>query len=156
RWIPPEQTLTFLRPIVDRGFTLIAVRHGSSPRYNIPDAVADVRRAVRHVRGHAAEIGVDAERLGVTGMSAGRHPSLMLGTTADSGDPAAIDPALRPSDRVRAVVAFFPPVDLRDSNRLIMANPSGTGVLERFRAAFTFDTKLAPEVSPLLHVSPDD
>ncbi len=89
------------------------MRHGSSPRYSIPEAVADVRRAVRFVRKHAKRFQVDADRLGVLGMSAGGHLSLMLGTTGDDGKGDAADDLERVSSRVAAVVSLVPPTDLR-------------------------------------------
>ena len=71
------------------GFTVFAVRHGSSPLFKVPDAVDDVRRATRYIKANAREWGVDPDRLGVFGGSAGGHLSLMLGTTGDAGDPSA-------------------------------------------------------------------
>ena len=112
-WAPPEQTMGLFRPLLDKGFTVFAVRHGSSPKYVVPEVVEDVRRSVRFVRLHAKRLGVDPERLGVCGASAGGHLSLVLGTMSDAGDPEAKDEVLRVSDRVAAVVAYFPPTDLR-------------------------------------------
>jgi acetyl esterase/lipase len=74
--------------------------------------VADMRRAVRFIRQQAGEYGVDPNRIGVYGGSAGGQLALLLGTTADSGDPSASDAVLRESSRVAAVVAYFPPTDL--------------------------------------------
>ena len=99
-------------PLNEKGFTVFAVRHGSWPRYPLSSIVADMRRSVRFIRQHAKEYGVDPNRLGVFGSSAGGHLALLLGTTGDSGDPSAIDPVLRESNRVAAVVANFPPTDL--------------------------------------------
>jgi len=99
-------------PLNDKGFTIFAVRHGSSPRYPMSAIVADMRRAVRFIRQHAGEYGVDPNRIGVFGGSAGGQLALLLGTTADSGDPSASDAVLRESSRVAAVVAYFPPTDL--------------------------------------------
>jgi acetyl esterase/lipase len=99
-------------PLNDKGFTVFAVRHGSSPRYPMSAIVADTRRAVRFIRRHAGEYSVDPNRIGVLGGSAGGQLALLLGTTADSGDPSASDSVLRESSRVAAVVAFFPPTDL--------------------------------------------
>ena len=113
RWAPPEQTQGLFQPLTDKGFTVFAVRHGSSPKFSIPEAVADVRRSVRFVRSNADRFAVDPDRLGVYGMSAGGHLSLMLGTAADDGDPDAEDPVLRHSSRVQAVVAYVAPTDLR-------------------------------------------
>jgi acetyl esterase/lipase len=99
-------------PLIEKGFTVFAVRHGSWPRYPLSSIVADVRRSVRFIRQHAKEYGVDANRIGVFGGSAGGHLALLLGTTGDSGDPAATDPVLKESSRVAAVVANFPATDL--------------------------------------------
>ena len=70
-------------------------------------------RAVRFVRLHAPHFGLDPERIGVYGGSAGGHLSLMLGLASDEGNPDATDEVLRQSSRVAAVIANFPPVDLR-------------------------------------------
>jgi acetyl esterase/lipase len=103
----------YLSPLLtEKGFTVFAVRHGSSPRYPMAAIVADVRRAVRFVRQHAGEYGVDPDRIGVYGGSAGGQLALLLGTTADSGDASAADTVLRASSRVAAVVAYFAPTDL--------------------------------------------
>src|SRR4051794_32594962 len=39
-----------LRPLLDRGYTVFAVVHGSQPRYQVPDIIRDMRRAVQFVR----------------------------------------------------------------------------------------------------------
>jgi acetyl esterase/lipase len=107
--------------------------------------VADVRRAVRFIRQHAREYGVDANRIGVTGGSAGGQLALLLGTTADSGDPSASDTVLRESSRVAAVVAFFPPTDFsRWTNR------------RAFPASATLTEAEAAQYSPIHFASPGD
>ncbi|UCD48535.1 MAG: prolyl oligopeptidase family serine peptidase [Phycisphaerales bacterium] len=148
-WAPPEQTMGLFRPLLDKGFTVFAVRHGSSPKYVVPEVVVDVRRSVRFVRLHAQRFGVDPERLGVCGWSAGGHLSLVLGTMSDAGDPEAKDEVLRVTDRVAAVVAYFPPTDLRPYVKI------DGPYRERF-PALKFDPNQADSVSPLRHVSPDD
>jgi acetyl esterase/lipase len=149
RWAPPEATMGWLKPMLDAGFTVFAVRHGSSPRFKVPEAVADVRRSVRYIRLNAKRFGVDPARLGVAGGSAGGHLSLMLGTTGDDGDPDAKDEVLRQSSRVAAVVAYFPPTDLRPWVG------TGSKLAESF-PALQFDPDLADDCSPLLHVTEDD
>ncbi len=151
RWRPTDQSVDRYRALLDHGFTVFAVRHGSSPKFVIPEIVPDVRRAVRYVRLHARDFGIDPTRVGVWGGSAGGHLSLMLGTTSDSGDPSAEDAVLRQGDRVAAVVAYYPPVDLREIAR--GSDPDiGSG---RFPAV-NFEPADASAVSPLLHVSSDD
>ncbi len=149
RWSPPQPDGGQFAPLLKAGFTVFAVRHGSSPRYVIPEIVDDVRRAVRFVRANAKQFGVDPERLGVTGGSAGGHLSLVLGTTGDNGDPKAKDPLLHTSDRVAAVVAYYPPTDLRPwvqpESRYYQKYP-----------ALRFEPARAAAYSPVLQVTPDD
>src|SRR5262245_61344896 len=85
----PQQTATRFKELLEKGFTVIAVRHGGSPKYLIPEIVSDVRRAVRFIRHNSKQWGVDPNRLGVFGGSAGGHLALMLGTASDNGDPDA-------------------------------------------------------------------
>ncbi|MHC4740798.1 MAG: alpha/beta hydrolase [Planctomycetota bacterium] len=149
KWAPPEQSTGFFKHLLDKGFTVFAVRHGSSPKYLVPEIVEDVRRSVRFVRLRAKEYGVDPERLGVCGFSAGGHLSLMLGMTSDNGDPSAKDEIQKVSNRVAAVVAYFPPTDLRP---YVKAGDAVT----KFFPALGFDPNDANDVSPLLHASEDD
>jgi acetyl esterase/lipase len=152
-WVPPEDFVSpaapdgfkHFRELVDSGYTLFIVRHGSAPQFKVPEAVEDVRRAVRFIRFHAADYGIDPDRIGVCGGSAGGHLSLMLGTASDDGKKDAKDDVDRASDRVAAVVAYFPPVDLRE----------WVGPNDKF-PALEFDPQLAESVSPVLQVTPDD
>lgn len=148
-WFPPENAAKLFQPLVDKGFTVFAVRHGSSPRYVIPEAVEDVRRSVRFIRQNAERFGVDPERLGVYGGSAGGHLSLVLGTASDNGRPGDKDATLRSSDRVAAVVAYFPPSDL---DTLI----TDLGDRAQRYPALEFDVSKRGDYSPLGHASPDD
>ncbi len=144
-WRDPMQAQRGYAPYLDAGLTVFAVRHGSSPRYNVAEAVDDVTLANRYIHTHAAEWGVDADRLGVTGGSAGGHLSLVLGNNGTDGDASADDPLLRVSNRMAAVVAYFPPVDLRP-----LRGPS-----ERF-PALDFPEQDSNRISPILQVSADD
>lgn len=151
-WTPPEQMQALFSPLTDAGFTVFAVRHGSSPKFTIPEAVDDVRRSVRFIRRNAEQFGVDPNRLGVYGGSAGGHLSLMLGTASDEGDANAKDPVLQVSDRVQAVVALVAPTDLQV---MAWSNPDHMPVYEKF-PALELELEEAKTYSPLVHVTPDD
>ena len=144
-WRAPEAQARGFSGLLAAGFTVFAVRHGSSPRYKVPEAHADVDQALRFIHSQASELGVDPERLGVYGGSAGGHLSLMLGLDPDVGDPAGETALDRADSRVAAIVAYYPPVDLQG-----WAGPS-----QAF-PALDFDPALAPSISPILFVSPDD
>ncbi len=82
--------------------------------------------------------------MGAFGGSSGGHLALMLATTADDGDPKAPEELLRTSDRLAAVVAYYPPTDIRPwfkTNRW------------KDYQAFRFDPAIAGAYSPLLVVS---
>ncbi len=146
-------------PLLRRGYTIFAVHHVSQPECTVMEIVADVRRAVRYVRHHAREFGVDPNRLGVSGGSSGGHLSLMIATRGGPGDPAADDPVDRESDAVQAVAIFFPVTDLLNLGRST-ENPGDGGPPKSFVRAFGPDsTNLAVwkvigrEVSPIYHVT---
>lgn len=94
-----------------RGITVFEVVHGSQPRFTLPEIVQDIHRAVRFIRVHAAEYGVDPNRMGISGASAGGHLSLMMAAYGGPGDPTAKDPVDRASSQVQAAAVFFPPTD---------------------------------------------
>lgn len=154
-WAPPENlvrpqraSLNLFEKIVDRGYTLVIVRHGSSPYFKVPDAVADVKLAIRHVRTHASEFGIDPNRIGVCGGSAGGHLSLVLGTMGDDGNPNSRIDTERVSSRVQAVAAYFPPTDIRE-----YVNHE---TLSKQFPAVVFPDDQAGGISPLLAVTKDD
>jgi len=94
------------------GYTLFLVRHGSSPRYFVPEMIKDMNRAVRFVRTIAEDFGTDPNHLGITSGSSGGHLSLMASLTGDDGNPDSEDPIERMSSRVQCTVAWFPPTDM--------------------------------------------
>ncbi len=145
RWAPPEARAEQFADLLEVGFTVIPVHHGSAPRYHVPDAYADVSRALRHIKLNAESHGIDAHRIGVTGGSAGGHLSLMLGLNSDSGKADARDEVERISNQVAAVVAYYPPVDLREI----------TGPNDRF-PALDFPQEAAAAISPILYADPND
>lgn len=101
----------FFKEVLDRGYTVFAVVHGSQPRFQIPEIYSDIHRAIRFVRANAAKYQVRPDKLGIFGASAGGNLSLTLGTQGKPGDPKAKDPIDRESSAVQAVACFFPPTD---------------------------------------------
>jgi acetyl esterase/lipase len=164
----------FVQPFTDRGYTIFAVVHGSQPRFTVPEIVQDMNRSVRFIRYHAKDYGIDPDRIGVMGASAGGHLALMLGTAGDKGDPKADDPVDRESSRVQAVACFFPPTDFLNYGKPGEEKIHPTDHAPPFRAAFDYhelnkqsmlwvpitDPKrlqeITRQISPIAHVTPDD
>lgn len=98
--------------LLNGGFTLFVVRHGSGPRYFVPEMIKDMNRSVRFVRSVAKDYGVDPDRLGITSGSSGGHLALMAAVTGDDGLPDSKDPLEKIPSKVQCVVAWFPPTDM--------------------------------------------
>jgi acetyl esterase/lipase len=146
-------------PLLRRGYTIFAIYHVSQPDATVMAIIEDMHRAVRFVRHHAGEYGVDPRRLGVTGGSAGGHLSLMLATCGGPGLTNAVDAVDRESSAVQAVAIFFPVTDLLNLGAST-ENPGDGGPPKHFHAAFgRQSTNLAVwkvigrESSPLYHLT---
>ncbi|MBM3865840.1 MAG: alpha/beta hydrolase, partial [Verrucomicrobia bacterium] len=63
---PGEFATWMAAPLLRRGYTVFAVCHVSQPRATVMEIAADLHRAVRFLRHHAAEHGVDPARFGIT------------------------------------------------------------------------------------------
>lgn len=75
-----EQVARWLNSLGVAGFV---VRYRLGPTYRHPTMLQDAQRAVRTVRHGAAEFGVDPNRIGVIGFSAGGHLVSSLGAHFD-------------------------------------------------------------------------
>ncbi len=143
------------RPFLARGYTIFAVVHGSQPKFIVTEIAEDIHRAVRFIRHNAGSYGVDPDRLGITGASAGGHLTLTMAVKGGRGKPDAKDPIDRESSAVQCAACFFPPTDF-----LNYGEPGedavGVGTLKNYQPAFgpLSDTnegrqKLGREISPI-------
>ncbi len=146
-------------PLVRRGYTVFAVYHLSQPDATVMEIVEDMHRAVRYIRHRAREFGVDPDRLGVSGGSAGGHLSLMLATRGGPGQEASADPVDRESSAVQAVAIFYPVTDLVDLGTST-ENPGDGGPPISFVKAFGPQSTnpaiwktISREMSPLYHIT---
>lgn len=98
-------------PFLSRGYTVFCVLLSSQPKYTVPEILDDAHRAVRFVRHNAKKYGLNPEKLGVAGCSAGGHLALMMGLAGKPGDPEAKDPVERQSSKAAVVGCFFAPTD---------------------------------------------
>jgi acetyl esterase/lipase len=91
---------------------VFAINHRAAPRFHYPAAIDDVQRAIRFVRYHAREYGIDPARLGGVGGSSGGHLVGLAAMLSSRGDPADPDPVNRESATLQAVVLRAPITDL--------------------------------------------
>jgi acetyl esterase/lipase len=145
---------------LDRGYTVFAVCHGCQPKFTIPEIVQDIHRSIRFIRHNAARWGVNPDRLGISGASAGGHLSLTMGTQGEAGKADAKDPVDRQSSAVQAVACFYPPTDFLNYGK-VGEDAVGVGILKDYKGAFgaPSDTvegrqQLGKQVSPIYFIKP--
>lgn len=145
-------------PFLRRGFTVFAVYHVPQPAATVMDICEDMHRAVRFIRHHARQYGVEPNRIGVTGGSSGGHLGLMLATRGGPGPADAQDPVDRESSAVQAVAVFFPVTDLLNLGSST-ENPGDGGPPKSFVRAFGPQSTnletwrvIGRDVSPIYHI----
>ena len=94
-----------------KGYTVFAVRPGSMTKFAIPEMADHVKMAIRWVRLNHEKFGLNTDKIGIVGASAGGHLASLVALTPDDGSPTSPDPLFRQSCRTQAAVAFFPPAD---------------------------------------------
>jgi len=122
-----------------------------------PAQIHDCKAAIRWIRSHARELGVDPDRIGVTGGSAGGHLALLLGT---SGNVPTLDGSLGDctdqSCRVTCVVNYCGPSDLHSplfvGEEAKKPDPAVVGLIGGPPADLSDRTR---EASPVTYVSKD-
>jgi acetyl esterase/lipase len=96
------------------GVTAFVLKYRLGPRYHHPAPMHDAARAIRTVRARAAEWGLDPQRIGILGFSAGGHLASTAGTHFDSGKPDAPDPIERVSSRPNLMILIYPVITMRE------------------------------------------
>lgn len=158
-----------VKELLNRGYTVFAVVHGSQPKYTIPEIIADLNRAVRFIRYNAHDFNIDPGRIGIWGASSGGYLALIQGMAGDRGIWNSKDPVDQTSDWVQAVVAYFPVTDFLNFGKIGIETSGGP-----YAAALDFQefdnkshgfvritddnrvSKIKRQISPINHVSPDD
>lgn len=141
--------------IVPHGFAIASISYRLTDVGQWPDQINDCYAAVRWVRKHASEYGLDGERIGCWGTSAGAHLAALVGTRPYPGKEMT-------SSRVQATADWFGPSELLT----MPPNNVGNGRTEedvassngaKLLGATVKDVpKLAKDASALDNVSEDD
>ena len=124
--------------LADQGFAAACIGYRLLPEVTFPAPVVDCKAAVRWVRANAAKHGIDPDRIGATGGSAGGHLTAMLASShkvaaleGEGGNPGV-------SSRIQAAVAMAAPGDMS-----VYAQRTGT------------NAELAALISPMTHIDKD-
>lgn len=108
-----NEEINNLLSLVDEGVTVISVDYRLSQEAVYPAQIQDCKGAIRWVKAHADEYGLDADRVACAGTSAGAHLALLLATTGGveelEGDTGG---NLDYSSRVMACVDYYGMTDI--------------------------------------------
>ncbi len=133
----PAQFYPFCRVLALRGMVAFSAEYRVRSRDGVGpvDCVMDAKSAVRWVRAHAKDLGVDPDRIAAGGGSAGGHLAACTGIVPGLDDPG--DKNKKVSSRPDALVLFNPVLDT-----------------EAFRGLKKALGPMARKISPLAHVRP--
>jgi acetyl esterase/lipase len=136
--------------LVHSNFLVVSLNYRLAPQFPYPAQIQDVKCAVRHLRANAAAYGLDPDRIGAMGTSAGAHLAAMLGLT-DATEAWDTGAYLDQSSKVAAVVDFFGPMDLSQEFPGI-----ASALGEQVFGATSASDQVLVEASPVTYITPDD
>lgn len=93
--------LPYLLDYAQKGYVTVSISYRLAGVAKFPAALQDVQDAVRWIREHAGEYGINPEKIALVGGSAGGHLAMMAGYTDE-----------KPGPKVQAIVNFYGPTDL--------------------------------------------
>jgi acetyl esterase/lipase len=148
-------------PYVRRGYAVASVGYRLSQHAQFPAQVEDCKAAVRWLRAHANEHGLDPQRFGAWGASAGGHLVALLGT---AGDVKAWDVGENSdrSSRVQCVVDWFGPSDFLTTGRQSLPESKldhdapDSPEAKLIGGAVQQNKEKAAKASPVTYVTKDD
>jgi acetyl esterase/lipase len=95
-----------------KGYVSATIGYRFAPKHRFPAQIEDAKCAIRFLRANAEKYGIEKDKIGAVGFSAGAHLSMLLGTMdpkdgleGDGGNPDQ-------SSKVNCVVSWFGPTDL--------------------------------------------
>ncbi len=143
---------------LNHGFALASLNYRLSQDAIFPAQLIDCKAAIRWLRAHAAENGIDPNHIGVWGASAGGHLVALLGTTGevkefDQGDNPGV------SSRVQAVCDWFGPTDLVQLTKSVATNTqqeSDSPPSRLIGGPVSQNVEKAERANPIHYITKDD
>ena len=112
----------------------LGMRGGEDHGYRHPIEINDAKRAMRLIRHDAKKYGIDENRIGVIGFSAGGHLASTLGTHYDNGMPNAKNAIDRTNTRPNFMILMYPVISMSSKSthrgsRFYLLGPNPSKVL---------------------------
>ncbi|GMV99905.1 MAG: hypothetical protein AMXMBFR84_10440 [Candidatus Hydrogenedentota bacterium] len=101
----------FYDVLCSRGYTVFGIWPGSRTKFTAEEMVAHLKTGIRWVKSKAPAYGCDAERIGLTGASAGGHLACLTSLQPEPEKADDKNELMKFSTDVKAVAVFFPPAD---------------------------------------------
>ena len=98
--------------LVAAGLAVATIDYRHALEAPFPAQLHDAKAAVRYLRAHADDLGIDTTRIGIWGESAGGHIAALVGLTAHRPDLEGTHGVVGPSSAVDVVVDWYGPADL--------------------------------------------
>ncbi len=161
-WLAGSKDNNQAIPLVPSGFVTASINYRLSKEATFPAQIEDCKAAIRFLRANAQKYGIDPDRIGVWGSSAGGHLVALLGTANEVKDWEDVGEHPAVSSRVQAVCDFYGPANL-----LTMGKQSGPESQVNHDAPDSPEARLlggpvqenaekAKLASPITYVSSDD
>jgi acetyl esterase/lipase len=99
--------------LVAAGFAVASVDYRLSTQAQFPAQSHDIKSAIRYLRAHQAELGIDARRIVIAGASAGGHLAALVGVTNGNKElEGTVGGNLDQSSDVQGIISLFGASDL--------------------------------------------
>ncbi len=138
-----------------RGYICASVQYRLSGEAPYPAAVHDVKAAIRFMRDQAETMGVDPNRIGVAGGSAGGHLAMMVGFASDVDKLDGKSGSEDVESNVACVVNLYGVTDMTTPYARSVSHTNGA-VKKFFEGTYEDQPERYAEASPLNYVTPDD
>lgn len=136
-----DKTYNVFKSVLDDGIAFISVDYQLNREAQLPAQIYDVKGAIRFVRAHADEYGIDANRIAIGGSSAGAHLASEAALTANIPElEGTVGGNLDQFSAVMACVDYYGPTDL-----LTMAQEMSPALQDKDKAIETHDSVRANE-----------
>jgi acetyl esterase/lipase len=150
----------FVPALTARGFAVACPQYRLSGEASFPAPLHDLKAAVRWLREHAEDAGIDPRRIGAWGCSAGGYFVAMLASTAGRAEFDGTVGIAGPDSGIQAGVSWYGPMNLATQPRLGPAvlhitDPAQSPESLLLGAAVETVPDLAAAASPVTHVSAD-